>query len=72
MPRGRPVGYRPNLTRKVIPEYKTCTRCGDIKYRTEFNPNDASADGLRSWCNECVSTYNRERRMEKLKGTKEN
>lgn len=38
---------------------KTCTRCTCDKSSEAFSRNPRRADGLNSWCRECVSEYNR-------------
>lgn len=37
--------------------YKTCPKCGISKPRTAFSIHRAKADGLQSWCKECISEH---------------
>lgn len=36
-------------------EYKTCTKCGEVKTRSEFHKKSSSRDGINSACKQCVS-----------------
>jgi hypothetical protein len=38
---------------------KTCSKCGEIKPRTEFHKAKQAADGLRSHCKDCRKEYYR-------------
>lgn len=40
-------------------EYKTCTKCGETKLRSEFRRNSASKDGLRPDCKKCSYASNK-------------
>lgn len=41
-------------------EYKTCTKCGEVKPRTEFHKRSAAKDGLRADCKLC---HNKEQKI---------
>jgi 5-methylcytosine-specific restriction endonuclease McrA len=45
---------------------KQCSKCKEIKPKSEFNKDSKSKDGLRPYCKVCVAVYNRER-AERLK-----
>ena len=39
---------------------KRCTKCGQVKERTEFSRRRDRKDGLNIWCRECHGEYDRE------------
>lgn len=39
---------------------KACTKCGQIKLRTDFHKRGKSTDGLSYWCKECAKVSHRE------------
>lgn len=41
---------------------KTCTKCGEVKPKTEFNKDSHTLDSLRRYCRECQKIANKERR----------
>lgn len=40
-------------------EHKTCTKCGEVKLRSEFRKNSASKDGIRPECKKCSYISNK-------------
>lgn len=36
-----------------IPDFKTCSKCGEIKGGNDFNKNSREQDGLDDWCKKC-------------------
>jgi len=46
---------------------KRCTKCKKRQDTSEFSKNRTCKDGLRVWCKECDSEYNR-KRYEKNRG----
>lgn len=42
-------------------EMKTCQKCGEEKFRGEFQNKSDSKDGKQRWCRECMNAYMRER-----------
>jgi len=43
------------------PEMKRCAKCKKWKEESEFSKNRIRKDGLRVWCKDCDSEYNRKR-----------
>jgi len=41
----------------VLEQTKKCSRCGEVKARSEFHKRKTSRDGLRCDCKECVKEY---------------
>ena len=45
---------------------KKCTKCGDEKENICFTKSIKNSDGLRSWCKDCVKSYNKKYVSENL------
>lgn len=46
----------PGIARVIVPEEKTCTRCGETQPAFNFSANlTRTRDGLQSWCRACKS-----------------
>jgi len=41
----------------LINTHKICTRCGDLKNRTEFHHTKKTKSGIKSTCKVCDSLY---------------
>lgn len=39
---------------------KRCTKCGEIKDKSQFYKNPRRKDGLNSWCSGCQSQYSKD------------
>ena len=39
---------------------KSCSKCGEPKPSSEFGLRKRSADGLQSWCRDCLREYQRD------------
>jgi 5-methylcytosine-specific restriction endonuclease McrA len=50
-----------------VEQYKTCTKCGQIKNLSEFYKRLASKDGLRSSCADCDKLYKKTKSLESKK-----
>lgn len=49
-------------------EEKVCSKCGRTLPPSEFWQNNSKSDGLQSWCNDCMTEYNKkERKKQKQK-----
>ena len=42
-------------------ETKRCTKCGEIRHRSEFFKNSGARSGLQSWCKKCKNEGNKKR-----------
>lgn len=51
---------------------KKCTRCGEIKSRTDFYKNSGHKDGLNSRCKSCSRAYDQEWRMKNPEKVRKN
>lgn len=52
MPRGKDT--------YVSPSEKICGKCNQVKNVSDFNKNPTAWDGIKSYCRECQSKYERE------------
>ncbi len=59
------------LLYKFNSSVKLCSRCRDIKFKTEFHKKASAADGFDSRCKDCVNYLARERRKKNQGKTSE-
>lgn len=43
--------------KEILNSVKLCTKCGDLKNKTEFSANKRTKSGLKSTCKLCDSLY---------------
>jgi hypothetical protein len=48
-------------------EIKQCTKCKELKDKSEFNKNRSCKDGLSVWCKKCLGNYARKHYLENSK-----
>lgn len=58
------------LAERLAASHKTCTRCGDLKPKTEFYADSRKRDGLYSWCKPCFRGHDGEARRRSPNGTR--
>lgn len=61
---GPPSGYKGDATvqtEALAAGKKSCSRCGEVKERDQFNRSPKHPTGLHSWCKTCCSEQRRER-----------
>lgn len=69
--RGRASAHPDYIDEETGQEMHWCSHCKQYKPTDRFNKNRANASGLESYCKECATAHERERRARKREAKKE-